>query len=135
MLAVLGINLLLWTHFWLSFFIGSVPSSQRDREDCDCVPPNVVFSRAAGIEGSLAPHRILQLASYPSWLLANTVADHAVRHRPSWRESEFAGTSAGGFILLATMLLSFAQWYLLARIAMLLHLRLSRSYPTLRRRE
>jgi hypothetical protein len=133
--SVLSINFLLWAYFWLSFFAASAPRSQVLREDCDCVPQNVVLWRTAGIEGSLAPHRILQLANYPSRLLAYTVVNHAVRQHPSWREAEFAGTSAGGFTLLTTMLLSFAQWYLLARIAMLFALRLSRAHPTLPRPE
>ena len=115
-LAILGINLLLWANFWVHFFAMSVPHNKFTRENYDSVPENIVFWREAGIEGSLSPHRTLQLVSYPSWYIAHAVANSAVQHRPSLRDASFLGTSAGGSVLLATMLLTFAQWYLLTRI-------------------
>jgi hypothetical protein len=122
-LAVLGMNLLLWMYFWVHFFAISAPHNKFTRDNYDSVPKNIVLWREAGIEASLSPHRILQLVCFPSWYVAHTVANSAVQHQPSLRDAEFLGTSAGGAVLIATMLLTFAQWYLVARITSVLIIR------------
>lgn len=119
-LAVLGTNLLLWMFFWVHFFAISAPHNKFARNNYDSVPKNIVFWREAGIEASLSPHRTLQLVSFPSWYVAHTVVNSAVQHQPSLRYAGFLGTSAGGSVLIATMLLTFAQWYLVARITSVL---------------
>jgi hypothetical protein len=99
-------------------------------------PPNVVLYREAGLEASLVPRYEVLVASLPSWLVCRATVGNKVVERWPWLLGPgrqigaklvvvdgrtlhpnlilFAGTSIGGFIVIATMFLSYLQWYLVA---------------------
>jgi hypothetical protein len=111
--VLLVANLALWVYFWVSFAHASYP--YRPNPLGHPAGTGYTFwghSIAVVENGLLYPFfKTVFWIEFPSFLLAMTAA-RAVYH-PVLFYGFFAGISKGGWFLLAVMVLSFFQWYLI----------------------
>jgi hypothetical protein len=136
-------NLCLWIYFWIGFAHASHPPRSYPLR-LDVVPPHGYIFWGHSIADWESPlvypfYRIVFYTEFPSFLLHPPVVYFCHPDLPftdlftSLRapyvilRGSFAGISTAGWMLLATMALSFLQWYFIGRVVQKLWRRLSKS--------
>ena len=123
-------NLFFWVYFWVDFGRRLVPYRVHCPAFEELLPAFVFHGNALpASEETRAPSlRLAERVQMPSFLAIRPVV-HILNYRPSsWTET-FWGISPWGYLLIAVMLLSFLQWYLVARFVGWLIARFRRTYP------
>lgn len=106
-------NLCLWVYFWIAFAQASYPF-RADPLGHPAGTGYTFWGHSIGVveSGLTYPFfRIMFYAEFPSFALATLTVRVFSPHQLI--NGFFAGISGGGWLLLAVMLLSFLQWYLL----------------------
>jgi hypothetical protein len=127
--AMLITNLCLWVYFWLAFAHSSQPYDPRPWGHLP-VDPYSFWGHAIGLTRSSLTYPFMKLAfwiEFPSFLSV-ALSRKAFLSGISG-DTFFAGVSVGGYELIAIMLLSFVQWYIVAWVVQKLWHRWS-SRPT-----
>lgn len=133
------LNGVFWVYFWISFALASQPNDGRFCMD-QCLDPYVFFGYGIGLSGNplaLTFMKIMIAIELPSFavvtyltnlltgepadrLFVGVFGDFAYGLFPGFPNSSggilYHGISINGYRLLATMLLSFFQWFLIAKI-------------------
>ena len=107
-------NLCFWVFFSLAFAYASQPYDSRPSGHLP-VDPYSFWGHAIGLTRSSLTYPFMKMAfwvEFPSFLVM-ALARKVLFSRVSG-DTFFAGVSVGGYALLLTMFLSFAQWYLVA---------------------
>jgi hypothetical protein len=144
-----------WIYFWACFTSASLPNDGRHCMD-HCLDPYVFFGRGIGLNfnplalsfmkqmvwvqmPSFSVATVLQNAlpgQHSQWLLFSPPDQPDFRFFPGNYDGSggkmLLGISMNGYRLLATMLLSFVQWLLIARMLTWLILRLRNRHPDTR---
>ncbi|MGD0137103.1 MAG: hypothetical protein ABSE57_34090 [Bryobacteraceae bacterium] len=111
--VLLVVNLCLWIYFWIAFAQASYPF----RPDPLGHPAGTGYtfwghSIAVVESGFVYPFfKVIFYGEFPSFALATLVVRMFSPHQLI--NGFFAGISGGGWLLLAVMMLSFLQWYLI----------------------
>src|SRR5271168_4153585 len=111
--VLLVVNLCLWVYFWIAFAQASYPF----RPDPLGHPAGTGYtfwghSIAVVESGFVYPFfKVMVYGEFPSFALATLVVRMFSPHQLI--NGFFAGISGGGWLLLAVMMLSFLQWYLI----------------------
>jgi hypothetical protein len=115
--VVLGVNAALWVIQWYGFFSRSTPyPTVRIPNEGPyiwqviahrAVSPDIALSRYASYQAAFIPN-------LPSFLVTTVIfnAIFAGQRSPEL----YLGTTVGGYELVSSMLVSFFQWYLFARL-------------------
>ena len=108
-------NLLFWVFFWVDFSRRLVPYREHPPAFEEVLPVFVFGGKALPPEQMRAPSLwLMQRVQMPSFLAVRPVV-HKLNQKPSTWEKTFWGISPWGYLLIAVMLLSFLQWYLVGR--------------------
>jgi hypothetical protein len=133
---VLFLNGIFWVGFWVCFLVASQPNEDRFCLPDHCLDPYIFWGRAIGLAYNplAAPFmKVMVCLELPAFFLA-TVTQNLLTGEPAsrllvgalgWFGDKlfpgaypntsggilFLGISINGYRLLATMLLSFFQWY------------------------
>jgi hypothetical protein len=127
--AMLSANLCLWIYFWLSFAYASQPYTLPPRGNLP-VDPYIFWGHAIGITRSSLTHLFMKVVftvEFPSFLAVRLPRNAFLPNVGG--NAMLAGISVGGYELLAIMLLSFVQWYLVVWVVQKLWHRWS-NHPT-----
>jgi hypothetical protein len=109
-------NLFVWAYFWLAFAHSAVAYDPRPWGHIP-VDPYVFGGHAIGLTKSSLTYPFMKLTfriEFPSFLCVALFRKEFLSGVSG--EPLFAGISAAGYELLVIMLLSFVQWFLLARV-------------------
>ena len=150
--CVLLLNGAFWIYFWACFVSASLPNDGRHCMD-HCLDPYVFFGRGIGLNfnplalpfmkqmvwvqmPSFSVATVLQNimpGQHSQWLLFSAPDQPGFRLFPGNYDGSggkmLLGISMNGYRLLATMLLSFVQWLLIARMLNWLILKLGNRHP------
>lgn len=127
--VLLIVNACLWIYFWFSFARASQPYDPRPWGHFP-IDVSSFWGHAIGLTRSSLTYpfmRIIFWTEFPSFLFV-TLVQHAFFAKLS-ADRFLAGISVGGYKLLAIMLVSFVQWYLVGWVGQKLWHRWS-SHPT-----
>jgi hypothetical protein len=107
-------NLCLWVYFWVAFIQASYPFRHEPLGHAAGTGYTFWGHSIALVESALVYpfFRVVFYVEFPSFALA-TLAARVLSPRLVLY-GFFAGISKGGWLLLAVMLLSFLQWYLIS---------------------
>jgi hypothetical protein len=110
-------NLCLWIYFWIAFARESYPFRHDPLGHAAGTGYTFWGHSVAVVEsGFVHPFfRIVFYLEFPSFALATLVVRVFSPHQLI--NGFFAGISGAGWLLLAVMLLSFLQWYMIGRLA------------------
>lgn len=151
---LLLLNGVFWVGFWVCFLVASQPNEDRYCLMDHCLDPHVLWGRAIGLAYNplAAPFmKVIVCLELPAFFLA-TVTQNLLTGEPTGRllvgalgyfgdrlfpgaypnqsgGTLFLGISINGYRLLATMLLSFFQWYFIGGVVQKLWRRWT-SHPT-----
>lgn len=117
MSVVFCLNIVLWTALWVNFGLNSrVVRSGSDQPD-DAYTELIVAHRAASpaiYSSRNWSYRGAFVASLPSYLITHVIFNLAFG---TVREPQlYLGTTVAGYELMCWMIVSFLQWYLVARL-------------------
>jgi hypothetical protein len=115
--VVLIANAVLWLLVWGAFARASHPFVEHRPVWEERYPLVIVFHHAALPDFELKLFSPVLLLHLPSTVVARLIEISVANRHPEVWEHEFIGTSLHGYTVLATMLLSFLQWYWTARAA------------------
>lgn len=111
------LNLLLWVLMWLTFLLHARQYTYRGEPIEGAYPWQVVLGRA--LSPNVEPtaylgYKLVFLANFPSYVA--TVISFNLMFHGQRSPIQYLGTTVGGYELIAWMLLSFVQWYCIARL-------------------
>jgi hypothetical protein len=153
--GVLLLNCAFWVYFWACFASSSLPNDGRHCVD-HCLDPYVFFGHGIGLNfNPLALPFMKQMVwvQMPSFSVATVIQNALPGQHSQWLlfsppdQPDFRlfpgnydgsggkmllGISINGYRLLATVLLSFVQWFLIARMLTWLILKLRYRHPDTR---
>lgn len=114
---VLCVNVVLWTALWVNFGVNSrAVRSGWDQSD-DAYTGLIVAHRAASpaiYSSRNWSYRGAFIASLPAYLITHAVFN--VAFGPVQTPQLYLGTAVAGYELICSMIVSFLQWYLVARL-------------------
>lgn len=112
----LAANLVLWVTFWVDFSRRLAPYHAHAPQFEEMLPLFVFGEKALPNDQMGAPLlRLIERVQMPSFLAVRPVV-YALNQRPSVWEKTLLGISPWAYLLMTVTLLSFLQWYLVARL-------------------
>jgi hypothetical protein len=113
---LLAANLCLWLYFWFGFAQAAEPYNPRPFGHLP-LDPYSFWGHAIGLGTSSLSYPFMKVVFWPnlpSFFVVALIRNIFFRNIGS--DSIYVGISIGGYFLLLTMMISFAQWYLVGRI-------------------
>lgn len=127
-ILLLCANTLFWLWLWIDFSASSIPFHGHIPSFDDAVPTYVWGGRAVPYPSDVdsVPYRLMKRIQQPAYAIAVYSSWKIVKltgFEFQWGDETFHGVSVGSYQIAATLVLSFFQWFLIAKIARWLFLR------------
>ena len=118
--CLMVVNGIFWALFGIDFAFRMVPHQRQDPGFDDAVPEYIWFGRAIPYYDDVksVPYQTMKRIQQPAYAIVQGASRVAVKFGfpYRWGDETIFGISLGGYQILATMFLSFAQWYFIGRL-------------------